>query len=83
MITQSSNNPTVVMWCNAVQYIQFPIKGESVSWRLHKLMCLETDSGGGGGRTLHLTVLCVNGDGVLSSRSEYLKKKRDLRKLTF
>lgn len=42
MLTQSGNNPTVVIWCNAVQYIQFPIKGESVSWRLHKLMCFET-----------------------------------------
>ena len=42
MLTQSDNNPAVVIWCNAVQYIQFPIKGESVSWRLHKLMCLET-----------------------------------------
>lgn len=44
MLTQSSNNPTIVIWCNAVQYILFPIKSESVSWWLHKLMCLETNS---------------------------------------
>lgn len=44
MLTQSSNNPTVVIWCNAVQYIDFPIKSESVSWWLHKVMRLEANS---------------------------------------
>lgn len=61
MLTQSSNNSIIVIWCNAAQYIHFAIKSELVSWWLQKLMCLETNSSltaANDERPLYIPVAC-------------------------